>query len=132
MLICVRPSASAVCAPGGNAGGCREFTLVLCGSAIAATVVTAAGWSWGVWHPECFSNQPMLSAANPGRELVPYSLGGLGISLIDRFGPVWPPGHLRGNPAGEAFRSASEPILVGRNDPYSGGDRCGPSRLCRR
>ena len=38
--------------------------------------------------------------ANPGRDLAPCSLGGLGISPIDRFGPVWPPGHLRGNPAG--------------------------------
>jgi len=37
--------------------------------------------------------------ANPGRELVPCSLGGLGISSIDGFGPVWPPGHLMGNPA---------------------------------
>ena len=47
----------------------------------------------------CCSQCCQWPLANPGRELVPCSLGGLGISSIDGFGPVWPPGYLRGNPA---------------------------------
>ena len=65
MYTCVRPWAAAVGAPGGNAGGCREFKLVLCGFATAATVATAAVWSWGAWPPECFSNQPVPASSLP-------------------------------------------------------------------
>ena len=63
----VRPSAAAVGAAGGNAGGCREFKLLLCGFATvtAATVATAAVWSWGGWPPEFFSNQPVPASSLP-------------------------------------------------------------------
>ena len=85
--IIVRPWAAAVCARGGNAGGCREFMLVLCGSATAT-----------------------VSAAT------------------DRCGPVWPPGYLRGNPAGGELSGPSPPPspLVGMT-PEVAGTGAGPA-----
>ena len=71
----VRPSATAVCARGGNAGGCREFMLLVCGSATAT-----------------------VSAAT------------------DRCGPVWPPGYLRGNPAG----GEPSPKVAKSAEPHNG------------
>ena len=60
----VRPWAAAVGAPGGNAGGCREFSVCpWCEYATEATVATV--WSWGVWPPEYFSSQPVTASSLP-------------------------------------------------------------------
>ena len=137
----VRPCAAAVGAPGGNAGGCREFLAfargvsmqlrllwLLCGLGACGPRSTflASQSRRGCLVANIISGQP--------REGASPLLAGRPRHLFDR--PFWTglaAGASQGEPrGGEAFRSASEPILVGRNDPYSGGDRCGPSRLCRR
>ena len=72
----VRPWAAAVGAPGGNAGGCREFKFmfsagfefaatVFTATVATAAVATAAVWSWGPWPPECVPRQTVPASSLP-------------------------------------------------------------------
>jgi len=78
--------------------GCVSMRLCDLGACGLQSTFLVSQWQPRRCPTRLFGNQH-CQWPTPGRELVPCSLGGLGISSIDGFGPVWPPGHLRGNPA---------------------------------